>query len=210
MADLLDILDEAEAKRAAFGTDAAAAAHTEQVARANTAVSRRIDALVGPVVQRTVTEYHNGGGGSIYPYKTPVVSVTTVTEWDGSAQTPLTADTWGTAGAADGYSTDGTGHSFRILRQTSGSGSAFLAGDRSVRLVYVAGRFATTADVDELFKEAAAEVLRRLWNREAGAWARGSDPFDTGDGFSTNRLYRAVDFVVDELLGHEKLPPLVG
>lgn len=210
MADLLDILDEAEAKRAAFGTDAAAAAHTEQVARAITAVSRRIDALVGPVVQRTVTEYHNGGSGSIYPYKTPVVSVTTVTEWNGSTQTALTADTWGTAGAANGYATDGAGHVFRILRQTSGYGSTFLAGDRSVRLVYEAGRFATTADVDPLFKEAAAEVLRRLWNREAGAWARGADPFDTGDGMGTSRLFRAVDYVVDELLAHEKPPPAVA
>lgn len=210
MADPLDILTEAEAIRAALGTDSAAVNHTEQIARMNTAVSRRIDEVVGPVVQRTVTEYRDGGCGSIYPHRTPVVSVASVTEWDGSAQTPLTADTWGTAGAADGYATDGTGHGFRIIRQASGHRSVFRAGARSVRLVYAAGRFADTASVDPLFKEAAGEVLRRLWHREAGAWARGADPFDAGDGFSTTRLFRAVDFVVDELLAHEKLPPSVA
>lgn len=210
-ADLLDILTEAEAQRAAFGTDSAG--QVDQIHRANTAVSRRIDELVGPVVQRTVTEYHDGAVGVIYPRRTPVASVTTVTEWDGTAQSALTADTWGTAGAAAGYYIDtdsGYSHGTRILRQSSGYASTFASGDRSVRLVYVAGRYATTATVDALFKEAAAEVLRRLWSREAGAWARGADPFQDDLGGGTSRFFRAVDFVVDELLAHEKLPPAVA
>lgn len=204
MADPLDILDEQEAKRAALGTDSAGGSHIDQIGRANTAVSRRIDALCGPVVAREVTEIHEVDGGVIWPHQTPVLSVTSVTEWDGTTQTALAADTWGSAGAANAYFVDGAGHGVQVLRRSSGSAYRF---GPSVRLVYQAGRFGSTATVDELWKEAAAEVLRRLWNREAGAWARAADPFDAGDGMGTSRLFRAVDYVVDELLGHEKLPP---
>lgn len=212
MADLLDILTEAEASRAALGTDSPGASHLEQIARMNTAISRRIDELVGPVVQREVTEYHDGDVEVLLPRQTPVASVTTVTEWDGTTQTALTADTWGAAGASSGFTfeqSSGYGHSARILRRSSGGPSRFAAGSQSVRLVYTAGRYADTASVDPLFKEAAAEIMRRLWNREAGAWARGADPFDA-EGMGTSRFFRAVDHVIDELLGHEKPPPAVA
>jgi hypothetical protein len=201
--DLLDILTEAEATRAAFGTEAAA--QVDQIHRMNTAVSRRIDELVGPVVQRTVTEYHDGGTDVIYPRLYPVASVTSVTEWDGSAQTVLTADTWGVAGAASGFFLDVD----RILRRSGGSAYRFTSGSQSVKLVYVAGRYADTAAVDARFKEAAAEVLRRLWNRESGAWARGSDPFQDDQGGSS-RFFRAFDVVIAELLADELLPPAVA
>lgn len=203
MADPLDILTEDEALRAAFGTGAAA--HLDQVHRMNTAVSRRIDALVGPVVQREVTEYHDGGTDALWPRLWPVASVTSVTEWDGTTATALTADTWGAPGATAGYLLDGG----RIVRQSGGHTSRFLTGARAVRLVYIAGRFESTGEVDARFKETAAEVLRRLWNREAGAWARAGDPFQDDLG-GTSRFFKAIDHVVAELLGDELLPPAVA
>ena len=208
---LLDILTDAEARRAALNVDATVS--PTDLARMVTAVSARIDKLVGPVVQREVVEYRDGGAATIVPHETPVASVTSITEWDGSTQTILTADTWGTAGAADGYWLDQSAtyaHACKIERRSSGSRATFAAGSGSVKLVYVPGRFADTASVSPLFKEAAAEVLRRLWNREAGAWARGADPFDAADGLGTSRLFKAVDYVVAELLGREKRLPAVA
>ena len=71
----LDILTETEASQTASGIDTALP--SDELARMVTAVSARIDELVGPVVNRAVTEYHNGGG-VIRPRQTAVASVTTL------------------------------------------------------------------------------------------------------------------------------------
>jgi hypothetical protein len=67
--------------------------------------------------------------------------------------------------------------------------------------VYVAGRAATTATVEDRYKECAAEVLRRLWDRESSAWSRGADPF--GADPVSSRFFKAFDYVVAEMLGDE-------
>lgn len=197
---LLDILTEAQAIRAALGGDDPGS-HLTEIVRANSAISARIDALVGPVVQREVTEYHDGG--VIRPFQTPVTSVTSVTEWDGSTQTVLTEVAWGVAGS--GFSVERSSTHDVVIRASE---RRFVSGVRSVRLVYVAGRALDTSSVPVRYTEAAAGVMRRLWNREAGAWARGTDPFE--QDASSPRFFRAVDYVVDELLHDEKLPPLVA
>lgn len=196
----LDILTEFEASQAASGVDLAALA---ELPRMVTAVSARIDEIVGPVVNRTVTEYHDGGG-VIRPRQTPVSSVTTLKHWDNSTLTTYTADTWGVAGNTNGYIIEKSGsypHDAVIYRRSSGSSVAWPEGHRCLELVYVAGRAATTAAVEDRYKECAAEVLRRLWDRESSAWARGADPF--GDDGVSRRFFKAFDYVVAEMLGDE-------
>jgi hypothetical protein len=201
----LDILTEVEASEAASGVDTATL--STELPRMVTAVSARIDELVGPVVNRTITEYHDGGG-VIRPRQTPVSSVTTLTNWDGSTQTSYTADTWGVAGNANGFLIEQSGsypHDTLIYRRSSGTSLAWPNGHRNLKLVYVTGRAATTATVDARYKECAAEVLRRLWDRESSAWARGSSPF--GDDNVSSRFFKAFDYVVAEMLGDEMKMP---
>ena len=207
MADLLDILTEAEAQRAALSSDTTG--HETQIARMVTAISTRIDEMCGPVVNRTVTEYHDGGLATIWPRQTPVSSVTTLEHWDGATTTTFTEDTWGTAGNVDGFLVEQSGsyaHDSRIYRRSSGSNALWPSGHRTIRLVYVAGRAATTDDVSAKFKECAADILRRAWTREAGAWARGGDPFlEAGAG--TTGFFKAIDPMIAEWLRDELKPP---
>ena len=197
----LDILTETEASQSASGIDTALP--SDSLARMVTAVSARIDELVGPVVNRAVTEYHNGGG-VIRPRQTPLASVTTLKYWDGTTQTSYTQDTWGVAGNADGFYIEQSGsypHDVKIVRRSSGTSVDWPCGHQVLQLVYVAGRAATTAAVDARYKECAAEVLRRLWDRESSAWSRGADPF--GDDLVSRRFFKAFDYVVMEMLGDE-------
>ena len=204
----LDILTATEGVNAALGVDTG---HEADVARMVTAVSGRIDALVGPVVNRTVTEYHSGGG-VIRPRQTPVASVTTLRHADGVTITSYTEDVWGEAANADGFYVERSGyypHDTRILRRSGGTNVAWLTGHSSLELVYVAGRAATTATVTERYKEVAIECMRRLWDREATAWSRGSDPFVEGGGQSS-RFFKVFDYVIAEHLGDEMKPPGVA
>ena len=205
---ILDIINDVEAVKAALGVDVG---HEVDVARMVTAVSARIDELVGPVVNRSVTEYHDGGG-DIWPRQTPVSSVTTLRHADGATVTTFTEDTWGDAGNADGFVVVQSGsypHDVRIVRRSSGSGTGWLSGHRSLQLVYVAGRAADTASVPARYAEVAVECIRRLWDREASAWTRSADPFVEGGGQSS-RFFKVFDYVVAEHLGDEMKPPGVA
>lgn len=204
MADTLDILAEAEAVQAINRTGAAPADLPQMV----TAVSRVIDALVGPVVVRTVTaELHAGGTCAVYLHRRPVTSVTTVRE----AQAPGTIETlaavaWGAAGSgyfAPASIDDPTLKSGVIRRKLNGRDSEFYPGSDAVEVTYVAGRYANTAAVDERFKECCAAVLRRLWKREAGAWSQTPTFLEQADASPSSGFYRAVRPIVEELLADE-------
>ena len=207
----LDILTVAEGIRAALGVDTG---HEDDVARMVTAVSGRIDKLVGPVVNRTVTEYHHGGAYDIVPRQTPLSAVTTLKHADGATVTTYTEDTWGEAGNADGFLVEQSGsypHDVRVFRRSSGAVVSWPTGQGSLELVYVAGRAATTAVVAERYKEVAIEIMRRLWDREASAWARAPDPFVVeGAGSGSSRFFKVFDYVVAEHLGDELKPPGVA
>lgn len=175
MADTLDVLTIAEA-RTALGLTGTTASDTP-LALAVTAVSRQVDELCGPVVKRTHTaETHDGGGYTIRLRHRPVHTVTTVTEYDGTTATTLTAES-NTAKPASGYLHDGrtaTLNSGLIRRRASNADITFAEGRRNIAVTYDAGRAATTADADAKFKEAAAMMLRNVWTAEM---ASGSETF---------------------------------
>lgn len=138
-----------------------------------TAVSQRLDQACGPIVQRTVTdEFHSGGCGLIRLRRSPVASVTTVTEYDTAGTgTVLTAEDYDTTGtyALDPWPGDPSGlyHGKLWRRTTSRSGTWFVAGRNNVRVTYVAGRYATTlAAQQSRFGQAALVLLRWMWAQE--------------------------------------------
>ena len=170
-----------------------------------TGISLRMDALCGPIVQRTVTaERHNGGCVFVAPRKVPVASITSVTEYISGTGTALTAETISTA-PTSAYLLDDTLRFYpKIYRRDGGADVLFAAGRMNIAVTYEAGRYADTASVPENFKETARQILRRLWKREQNAWARVSN-FD-GDEGAPAAFFKAYDPVIKESLGDELLP----
>lgn len=173
MADTLDVLTLAEAKaELSIGTGDTSKDTT--LARKITAVSRRIDQLCGPIVVRTFTgEVLEGGATHAWVQFRPVFSWTTVTEYSATeAQVldPEDYDTQPTYGyIAQRGGTPTSVYSGRLERRSAGGALAFPAGPEAVRVTYVAGRYATTAAVDPLFKEAAAIMLKNAWRTQESA-----------------------------------------
>jgi hypothetical protein len=176
-----------------------------------TGVSGRVDKLCGPVVQRAVTgERHNGGKSKVLLELQHVASVTSVTEWAGTTQTALTAETDNTK-PANGFLLDpGEGGIYAwVWRRSGNSDATFPAGRRNVVFAYTAGRYTATATVDETFKLAATAVLRRLYKREQSSWAQSPSYFeDTDNPGPSVGFYKAVDPMIKELLCDELLPPV--
>lgn len=207
MADTLDVLDPDEA---ATGVGQRLGTRWEaHLPRMVTAVSRRLDRLVGPIVQRTVTdEAHDGGWPSIFLRHHPNVSITTLTEYAGTVATVLTAETVGTV-PVDAYRTTPYSHDPALLgnevvRRSGGADARFPSGRGNVVVTYVAGRSATTAAVDDLYKEAAVLILKNhLRTRQPNIDAIGDleDARPITPGFEIPNMVR-------ELLEQELQDPL--
>lgn len=202
-----DILTTAEARSA---INVSVSTLDTELALHVSGISQRIDALCGPVVARTVTtERHDGGKSFVILRYTPVLSITSVTEYvDGVAST-LTAETL-TSRVTNNYLLD-TADKFsaRIYRRESGADSTFSSGRLNIAVTYSAGRVADTASVTEIFKLAATAILRRTWKREQSAWAQRPGVFMEEDTTGADGFYRAVDPLVREFLAAELLPPTV-
>lgn len=204
-----DLLTIDEARRA--GPGEGIVAHDEDLQIIVTGISTRIDKLCGPVVHREIVdERHDGGDVRIWLDHPPAHAVTSVTEWAGGVATVLDPESDATR-PVDGFLLDHTHLMSYVWRRRSGADARFAAGRRNVVVTYTAGRFATTATVDERFKMAAQSIIRRVWKRESEAWAQTPDFFSSVDdpaGQDRFRgFFRAVKPMVDELLADELLPP---
>lgn len=154
MADTLDVLSLAEGY--ACLRQGSSTANATTIEFLVTAVSRRLDRGVGPIVTRTLTsETYDGVGTFIQLQSWPVSSVTTVVE-DG---TTLTTDDW--------YIDKEKGLLYRQSNGLDWTWSHSTSNRRdTVAVTYVAGRYANTAAVDHLYKEGARLMLRHLWRSE--------------------------------------------
>jgi hypothetical protein len=195
MADTLDVLTLAEG-HTAINLPSANTDHDTELAQQITAVSAILDAEVGCVVQRAVTdEIHDGGGGSLVTNLWPVSTFTTVT--DDLAGTPTAI----TAYRKEPFDRAPALFSGRIELNNS---ALFTAGRWNVKVTYTAGRYANTAAVAPRFKTCAASVLRRLWKRESGTWAQSPEFFENFDTQAVNSgFYRVAKPIIDELLAYE-------
>lgn len=130
------------------------------------AVSRRLDEICGPIVKRAVTdEAHDGGETVIRLAFWPLASVTSVTEYDvGGTATTLDAETFSTKPAA-GYAVRLS--SGLLYRRASGRLHRFAA-EGTIVVSYVAGRYDSTATVDERVKRPALTILAHNWRVEHG------------------------------------------
>ena len=165
----LDVITLAEGKSALNLTGTTA--HDAELPGWITAVSKRLDRLIGPVVRRTITERRDGGGDHrIYLAKHPITSITSVTEYAGTVATVLTEETNAAKPAdaylVDTYEADPTLLSNVLRRRSGGVDVSFAVGARNIEVTYVAGRFATTASCDEDAKKAAGLMLLNLWRSQ--------------------------------------------
>lgn len=196
-----DILTAAEA-RAAINLDVTDTSMDTDLAVFNSAVSVRLDALCGPIVARTVTsEKHSGGNSYIGLKKSPVLSVTTVTEYVNTTSTTLTAETNASKPTAGYIFDDYTGF---IFRRTANTDTTFASGRNNIEVTYSAGRYATTATVAAHFKLAAQIMLAHVWRVERGG---GNQTY--GDVAIIGSSF-AVPNRVLEILADELLPPAVA
>lgn len=169
MADAIDILTLAEAKTA-LNIGSSVNTYDTELASYITAVTRAVDNIAGPVVARTNTsELYDGGCWSFRPRTTPVLSVVSLTEYSGTTSTALTAESNSTK-PGTGYLLDSDGkHNVTIRRRANNGDAQFPSGRRNLELTYRPGRYADTASVVPLFKQAAAIVLGALWRGEQGS-----------------------------------------
>lgn len=197
MADDLDILTLAEGQAAINDSTP-----TTELASYITSVSRRIDDLCGPVVKRLVTEQHDGGGSEVWLRKWPVLSVATASQTDYTTATILALES-NSAKTANDYLLEGSKGILR--RRSSGSDAAFPTGRQNVVITYYAGRYDTTATVDEKFKRAAALFLRHVWVPSQGGGSRtfpeGEEGLRTFPGFGVPNV--VLDLLEREIQGPE-------
>lgn len=167
MSDPLDVLSLTEAK-AILSVQASSTNYDTQLARVITAVSRKLDKAVGPIVRRAISaEQHQGRNfvrQRIELRWCPVTSISAVTNYLGATATLLTEATPG-VNPSDGwlgerYAPDPSLYSGVIVRRAGLNPWYF--GDM-VTVSYTAGRYADTSSVDARFKEAAALTLRNEW-----------------------------------------------
>jgi len=145
-----DILTLEEA-RLAIRQGAAVTANDVEIAALITAVSIRLDAEdgIGPVVARTVTaETHDGGMSLVALRHRPVLSVSAVVE-DGTTLTSSDYHLDAEAGL--------------LVRRSGSHDDLWEHGRGNVTVTYVAGRFNSTALVDEYYREGARLLFKHLW-----------------------------------------------
>ena len=176
----LDVLTAAEGAKAVGGT--VPASDTALLAQFVTGVSLDLDRVAGPVVRRTITDELVDGYGTdtIFLAHWPVFSITEVTENVGGTLTVLTAEAFGAT--TGGYRTfpydaDPTLLSGVMQRRSGGSPYRWPNAAGSVKVTYVAGRFADTASVDARFKNIASLWLQYLWRSREPSTITGPDGF---------------------------------
>lgn len=206
-ANTIDVLTEAEAKAA---VSTLGAARDEVLAVLNTGVTRRLERLVGPIVQRAVAnERHDGGAEVIILRRRPAVTASlVVVENRGTSPVALTVEAAATdpahglhAAPWDGLDDDGALTAGRLYRVTSGCPTRFWPGSGNIVASYTAGRYENTGVVDPLFKAAARLMLKNLWRGDTPGVGQVGEYDVPAGNWPTYAVPNAVrDLITDELV----------
>lgn len=147
----------ADAKRA-LGHPQKATSRDDQMREYIAAVTPIIEDIVGPILPRTVDEWLDGGAPQLPLSTTPVLTVTSLTEWAGTTGYPLTEQPYNVATVYDGYGYTINKQTGIVERTIGGYCGRFLYGVANVHAVYTAGQ---TLAPNVLL--AAKEQFRFLW-----------------------------------------------
>lgn len=149
--------------RTAVGLPTAATAKDDVLRGYIATATPLMEDLCGPILSRTVTDTHDGGG-LVRLMWAPVISVTSVKESYGNFTRTLTEQPLdGATFDAYGYTVDLT--TGILTRRISGRAGAFPPGRRNVLVTYKAGR----AVIGENLIRATQRLIRWLWEPEQGA-----------------------------------------
>lgn len=197
MADILDVLTAQESRDAIPG---GATPDSTKLAMLTTAVSRTLDKLCGPIVTRSVSRTFFAPTGALWLDVPPgsstfTVSNLAVTEYSGGVATVLAAET-AIVSTGNDYRYDPTHGELR--RRSSWMDARW--GTQEVLVVYMAGRYASTATVDAVFKQAAKETLRHNWTVEQGFTSLTADAVPVvGSSYTVPK--KVLGYLTNELLG---------
>lgn len=166
-----------------------------------------IEKLTGPIVPRTVIEWHDGGRGGrtrINARQRPVISVTSVKEYLGNVEYLLTEAASPAAASQFSFSLDAeTGTITR--RIAGGVGYPFPAGEQNIVVTYVAGFAVTPANVHT----GALEVIRHVWqSTQQGGRPKFKGGQAVADDGATGRGYLLSYFAAEFFQPHERIPGL--
>jgi hypothetical protein len=175
----LDVLtfDEALNAITVSGT-ATSNVNTDSVGSMITAVSREMDRLCGPIVQRELTDRLDGGKIDVMTFRRPIATVVSCTEYYVNTAYVLTEEMPGSATTRQYRLEKRHG---RLFRRESTYDTFWAPGRGNVVVDYIAGRFVSTAAVDPQFKQAGKLAVANLWRREFGM--RGPDAAAAGATF---------------------------
>lgn len=125
-----------------------------------------VEAMVGAVVRRTVTDEVDASGGEIILPGWPVLEVTAVSEWSGTTEQAIAYEpTSGGTFTSYGFRfKDGTGASGILVRTSSGYGARWTG---RVVVTYTVGQ----TQIPERYRMAAKEAVRLLYTKSQGMGA---------------------------------------
>jgi hypothetical protein len=184
----LDVLTLDEAKAAIVNN--AGTVNDDLLGAYVTGVSRYLDELCGPIVKRTITDEEAVvSGQTVILSHSPVLSITTLTEYTGTTAQVLAAENFPSSTTGNDYKLLHGGRSGLVERRASGVAATFASNVRVIA-TYVAGRYNDTVSVDERFKRAAGIILANFWRREHGL--AGVDPSMMGATFGLPNAAEAL------------------
>lgn len=125
------------------------------------AATATVEGIVGPVLRRTYTEVHDGGGLTIVLNNPPIISVTSVTEMVGPTAYTLADAEINTTTGAYSYSIDSYERGVIARRWSGGLVGPFIGGVRNIQVVYVAGR----SNIPPAIRLAALLLIEHLWEQ---------------------------------------------
>lgn len=123
------------------------------------AASAYIQSLTGPIMARTYSEIHSGGGATICLFNPPVLSVTSVVEYIGATGYTLTQVGLGDATGTYSFSLDDPLSGIIRRRYSGGFVGRFAGGDHNIAVTYVAGQTSIPPDI----RMAVLQDIAGLW-----------------------------------------------
>jgi hypothetical protein len=168
------------------------------------AASEVVEFYRGDMIRRTYTEVYSGGDPTIYVRHTPLLSVTTLTEYVGSITYTLTNQPLGASVDAWGYTIDDLPSGRIVRRSASGLVWRFVPGVGNVTITYTTG----VAVIPATVRIAAMMILEHLWENQRGPMP--SPVAQAGNETTVPGINYAIPLEAIELLESTSRNPVIA